>query len=93
MRVKRTGAVAMADTLSSHLIISTQFCQRWFLVVKRPQFDSVLRGTTLRDSQLCFAFLILLERCADVYARAGKCSLLKRFLGSLPIATENIVRF
>ena len=70
----------------------TQFCQRWFLVVKRPKFGSVLRGTTLRDSQPCFAFLILLERCADVYARAGKCSLFKRFLSFLPITTENIVR-
>ena len=30
--------------------------QRWFLVVKRPQFGSVLRGTTLRDSQLCLRF-------------------------------------
>ena len=35
----------------------------------------------------------LLERCAHVYARAGKSSLSKRFVGSLPITTESIVRF
>ena len=35
----------------------------------------------------------LLERCAHVYAGDGKSSLSKRFVGSLPITTESIVRF
>ena len=63
----RTSAwEAMADTLSSHLIIRdcnhsvvpsfVSVRQPWFLVVKRPQFGSVLQGTTLRDSQLCLRF-------------------------------------
>ena len=33
-------------------------------------------------------FAFLLERCAHVYDRHGKSSLLKRFLGSLPITTK-----
>ena len=69
---------------------------RWFLVVKQPHFGSVLRpftGTNSGRQPTLFAFLILLERCAHVYARAGKSSLFKRFLGSLPITIESIVRF
>ena len=35
----------------------------------------------------------LLERCTHVYAQAGKSSLSKCFVGSLPITTESIVLF
>ena len=52
-------------------------------------------GTNSGRQPTLFPFLILLERCAHVYAQAGKSSLFKRFLGSLPITTESkfIVRF
>ena len=74
----------------------TQFCQRKAALVSCSETATVwfrFTGNNSTRTQICFAFLILLERCADVYARAGQCSLFKRFLGFLPITTENIVRF
>ena len=87
MRVKRTGAVAMADTLSSHLnkgiaTTSTQFCQGKVALVSCSETATVrfrFTGNNSARQPTLFGFLILLERCADVYARAGKCSLVKRF--------------
>ena len=64
MRVKRIGAVAMADTLSSHSIIREWIAStRWY-----PVFDSARQPTL-------FAFLILLERCMC----ARVCSSWKEF--------------
>ena len=103
MRVKRTSAVAMADTLSSHLIIRDcnhsvvpSFCQckaALFSCSETATGRFRFTGNNSARRPTLFPILIFLERCAHVYARAGKSSLFKRFVGSLPITTENIVRF
>ena len=103
MRVKRIGEVAMANTLSSHSIIRDckhsvvpSFCYCKATLVSCSETATVrfrFTGTNSARQPTLFAFLILLERCAHVYARAGKSSLFKRFLGSLPITSESIVRF
>ena len=71
----------------------TQFllAQGQFLLTAAVRFR--FTGTNSARQPTLFAFLILLERCAHMYARAGKSSLFKRFLGSLPITTESIMRF
>ena len=66
--------------------------QRTFRVIS---FSHVLSEATVptlqRQPTACVC--VLLERCAHVYARARESSLFKRFLGSLSITTESIVRF
>ena len=45
-------------------------------------------------SQLCLRFCWSdVRTCVHVYDRHGKSSLLKRFLGSLPITTKSIEHF
>ena len=76
--------------------------QRTFRVIS---FSHVLSEATVslvpfyRNCLYLCRDAFLLERCAfvfdtsHVYAQAGKSSLSKRFVGSLPITTESIVRF
>ena len=107
MRVKRIGEVAMANTLSSHSIIRDckhsvvpSFCYCKATLVSCSETATArfrFTGTnSARQPPTLFTFLILFswsDGCAHVYARAGKSSLFKRFVASLPITSENIVRF
>ena len=85
MRVKRIGAVAMADTLSSHSIIRDckhsvvpSFCYCKATLVSCSETATVrfrFTGTNSARQPTLFAFLILLERCMC----ARVCSSWKEF--------------